>query len=40
MGHVACNGTDERTKYKILVRKPEAKKHLGDLGIDERIILR
>jgi hypothetical protein len=26
--------------YKVLVGKPEAKNHLGDPGIDGRIILR
>jgi hypothetical protein len=29
-----------RNEYKILVRKPKGKKHLGDLGKHERILLK
>jgi hypothetical protein len=37
-GHVESTG-DVRSAYKILVRKPKQRNHLGDPGIDERIIL-
>jgi hypothetical protein len=36
-GHVARIG-DIRYAYKLLVGKPEGKKHLRDLGVDGRII--
>jgi hypothetical protein len=36
--HVICIG-EMRNAYKILVRKPEGKSPLKDLGIDGRIIL-
>jgi hypothetical protein len=29
-----------RNSYKILVGKPEGKNHLGDQGVDGRIILK
>jgi hypothetical protein len=29
-----------RILYRVSVRKPEGKNHLGDLGVDGRIILR
>jgi len=38
-GHVACMG-ERRGLYRVLVGKPEGKNHLGDPGIDGRIILR
>ena len=38
-GHVACMG-EWRGVYRILVVKPEGKNHLGDPGVDGRIILR
>ena len=31
---------DRRGVYRILVGKPEGKNHLGDPGVDGRIILR
>jgi hypothetical protein len=39
------NGTcsthkDIRNMYRILVRKPEGKSHLGDLSIEGRIIVK
>jgi hypothetical protein len=37
--HVACMGV-RRGEYRVLVGKPEGKSHLGDLGVDERKILR
>jgi len=37
-GHVARMG-EERDVYKVLVGKPEGRKHYGDLGVDGRIIL-
>jgi hypothetical protein len=37
-GHVACKG-ELRNSYSILVRKPEGKDHLEDLGVDGEIIL-
>jgi len=37
-GHVARMG-ERRDVYKILVGKPEGKKHLGDPGVDGRITL-
>ena len=30
----------KRSAYKVLVGKPERKNHLGDLGVDMRIMLR
>jgi hypothetical protein len=39
VGHTACRG-EIRNAYKILVRKYKTKKHLRDLGIDGRIILK
>jgi hypothetical protein len=38
-GHVARMG-DRRGVYRFLVRKPEGKNHLGDPGVDGRILLR
>jgi hypothetical protein len=38
MGHVAHMG-EMRNACKILVRKPEGRYHLEDLGVDGRIIL-
>jgi hypothetical protein len=38
VGHVACVLRDKNA-YKILVRKPERKKHLEDLSVDRRIII-
>ena len=38
-GHVACMG-EWRGVYRVLVGKPEVKNHLGDPGVDGRIILR
>jgi len=37
-GHVARMGV-ERGVYRFLVRKPEGRKHWGDLGVDGWIIL-
>jgi len=37
-GHVACMG-EERRVYRVLVGKPEGKRHWEDLGIDGWIIL-
>jgi hypothetical protein len=31
---------ERRGVYRVLVGKPEGKKHLGDPGVDGRIILR
>jgi hypothetical protein len=39
VGHLACMG-HMRNAYKILVGKPERKRHSGDLGIDGRIIFK
>jgi hypothetical protein len=39
MEHVACV-EEIRNTYRILVRKPEGKKHLEDLRTDGRIILK
>jgi hypothetical protein len=38
VGHVACMGV-MKNSYKILVGKPEGKRPLIDLGIDERMII-
>jgi hypothetical protein len=38
-GHVARMG-EARNIYKMLVEKPEHKRHFGVLGVDERIILK
>ena len=38
-GHVARMG-EERGVYRVLVGKPEGKRHCGDLGVDGWIILR
>ena len=38
-GHVACM-VERRGVYRDLVGKPEGKKHLGDLGVNGRIILK
>ena len=38
-GHVARMG-ERRDIYRVLVGKPEGKNHLGDPGVDGRIILR
>jgi hypothetical protein len=37
-GHVARTG--KRGVYRVLVGKPERKRHLEDLGIDRKIILK
>jgi hypothetical protein len=37
-GHVACVG-DRKGAYRVLMGKPEGKNHLGDPGVDGRIIL-
>jgi hypothetical protein len=39
VGHVACMG-EERGVHRVLVGKPEGKRHWGDPDIDGRIILR
>ena len=39
VGHVA-RMRERRGVYKVLVGKAEAKNHLGDPGVDGRIILR
>ena len=39
VGHVARMG-ERRVLYRVLVEKPEGKSHLGDPGVDGRIILR
>jgi hypothetical protein len=39
VGPVALLG-ERRGVYRVLVEKPEGKNHLGDKGIDGRIILR
>jgi len=39
VGHVARMG-ERKGIYRVLVEKPEGKNHLGDPGIDGRIILR
>jgi hypothetical protein len=31
---------DRRSAYRVLVRKPEKKNHLEDIGVDRRIILK
>jgi hypothetical protein len=38
-GHIAHIG-ETRNMYKILVGKPEWKRHSEDLGVDGRIILK
>ena len=38
-GHVARMG-ERRGVYRVFVGKPEGKNHLGDPGVDGRIILR
>jgi len=38
-GHVARMG-EERGVYRVLLGKPEGKRHWGDLGVDGWIILR
>ena len=38
-GHVARMG-DRRGVYRDLVEKPKGKNHLGDPGVDGRIVLR
>jgi len=38
-GHVALMW-EGRHIYRVLVGKPEGKDHLGDLGVDGRMILR
>jgi hypothetical protein len=38
-GHVTQMG-ERRNVYRALVEKPEGKNHLGDPGVDGRIILR
>ena len=38
-GHVARMG-EKRCVYRVLVRKPEGRDHLGDPDVDGRIILR
>jgi hypothetical protein len=37
-GHVSCTG-QTRNMYIILIRKPEGRDHLEDLGVDGKIIL-
>jgi hypothetical protein len=37
-GHVTCVG-ERRNAYRVLVGKPEGRRHLEEPGIDERIIL-
>jgi len=37
--HVARMGGEEKRIYRVLVGKPEGKNHLGDPGVDGRIIL-
>jgi len=39
VGHVARVG-ERRDVYRVLGGKPEGKNHLGDPGVDRRIILR
>ena len=39
LGHVVCMG-EITGVYRDLVGKPEGKKHLGDLGVNGRIILK
>jgi hypothetical protein len=39
VGHVALMGK-MRSAYQILIRKLKGRDHLGDLGIDVRIILK
>jgi hypothetical protein len=39
VGHVACMDTMIHSS-KMLVRKPEVKNHVGNLGIDSRKILK
>jgi hypothetical protein len=39
VGHVACEGV-KRGACRILVARPEGSDHLGDRGIDGRIILK
>jgi len=39
VGHMARMG-ERRDVYRVLVGKPEGKSHLGDPGVDGRIILR
>jgi hypothetical protein len=38
-GYVVCM-KEMRNPYNILVRKPEGKNHLEDLGIDGKVILK
>jgi len=38
VGHVAR--TEKRGVYRVLVGKPGGKRHLEDLGIDRRIVLK
>ena len=38
-GHVLCMG-EERSVYRVLVRRTEGKRLLEDPGVDGRIILR
>jgi hypothetical protein len=37
--HVACL-EETGNAYKVLIRKPEGRDHLEDLGMDDRIILK
>ena len=37
--HVACMG-DKKGVYRVLMGKPEKRDHLGDPGVDDRILLR
>jgi hypothetical protein len=37
--NVACM-MEMRNAYKIFIRNPQGKNHLGDLGVDGRIILK
>ena len=40
MGGACSKYGDRRGIYKVLVGKPEGKNHLGDPGVDGKIILR
>jgi hypothetical protein len=39
MGVTCSAGGEERGVYRVLLGKPEGKKHLGDPGVDGKIIL-
>jgi hypothetical protein len=40
MGETCSTYREVRNVYKILVRKPEQRDHVGQLGVDETIILK